>query len=389
MQTPAQHADASRCPWCGAVLDGQSLSCPGCGAPAHAKVKTSDSGWIEQPAVKDMARLRVGSSTCQIEGLYVPVADFNLAAGDSVYFAHHVLLWKDISVDIRRMPIGGAFTRMLAGMPLVMTEAHGPGHIAFSRDEPGEMIALPLQPGQAIDVLEHLFLAATRSVAYHFIATDVWFQTRADKSTETHYPIGRYMDRFTAGDEPGLLLLHAGGNVFVRELAEGQTILLKPRSLLYKDPSVNMALSFETPSGAMFTAHRVMWLHLTGPGRVAIQSAYERAEDPGRDLCGHSWAPPGSTTVRQRWQINVALSGSSSQNASGLAQAVAAAMRNQPAPTHVDPRHALMVEMIRKVLQGRTVPPEMLPKLIEAAKQHGLSEYDVKLIIRHFESHGN
>lgn len=217
----------------------------------------------------------------------------------------------------------------------------------------------------------------------------VWFQTRSDNNTETHYPIGRYMDRFTAGNEPGLLLLHASGNVFVRELAEGQTILLKPRSLLYKDPSVDMALSFETPIGATFMAHRVMWLHLTGPGRVAIQSAYEPAEDPGRALCGHSWAPLGSTTIRQRWQINVARSNDPGQNATPLAQAVAAAIHNQPAPTHIDPRHALMVEMIRKALQGRTVPPEMLPKIIEVAKQHGLAEYDVRLIIRHFESHGN
>ena len=389
MQTPAQHADASRCPWCGAVLDSQSLSCPGCGAPAHAKVKTSDSGWVEQPAVKDMARLRVGSSTCQIEGLYVPVADFNLAQGDSVYFAHHVLLWKDISVDIRRMSMGGAFRRMFAGLPLVMTEAHGPGHIAFSRDEPGEMIALPLQPGQSIDVLEHLFLAATQSVAYHFISTDVWFQTRNNNETETHYPIGQYMDRFTAGNEPGLLLLHAGGNVFVRELAEGQTILLKPRSLLYKDPSVFMALSFETPMGAMFTAHRLMWLHLTGPGRVAIQSAYEPAEDPGRALCGHSWAPPSSATFRQQWQVNVALASDLGQRFSNLAQTLGNAAQSQTEPMPVDPRHAAVVEIIRKVLQGRTVPPELMPKIIEAAKQHGLSEYDVRLIIKHFESHGN
>ena len=184
-------------------------------------------------------------------------------------------------------------------------------------------------------------------------------------------------------------MLHAGGNVFVRELAEGQTILLKPRSLLYKDPSVFMALSFETPVGAMFTAHRLMWLHLTGPGRVAIQSAYEPAEDPGQALCGHSWAPPSATSFRQQRQINVSLSSGSGQPMSGLAQAVAAAMQNQPAPAHVDPRHALMVDMIRKVLQGRTVPPEMMPKIIEAAKQHGLSEYDVRLIIRHFESHGS
>ena len=52
------------------------------------------------PPIPDMARLQFGQSTCQIEGTYVPVADMNLAAGDAVYFTHHVLLWQDPPVKI-------------------------------------------------------------------------------------------------------------------------------------------------------------------------------------------------------------------------------------------------------------------------------------------------
>ena len=37
-----------------------------------------------------MARLQFGQSYCQIEGTYVPVADFNLVEGEGVYFAHHL-----------------------------------------------------------------------------------------------------------------------------------------------------------------------------------------------------------------------------------------------------------------------------------------------------------
>ena len=62
--------------------------------------RTTDSGWTELPAIPDMARIQFGQSTCQIEGAYVPVADMNLAAGDSVYFSHHVLLWQDPSVEL-------------------------------------------------------------------------------------------------------------------------------------------------------------------------------------------------------------------------------------------------------------------------------------------------
>jgi hypothetical protein len=38
-------------------------------------------------------------------------------------------------------------------MPLIMMTARGPGHIAFSADAPGETIAVPLQRGQAVDVV--------------------------------------------------------------------------------------------------------------------------------------------------------------------------------------------------------------------------------------------
>ena len=130
-------------------VDHAQMSCPACGAAFWKfKPRRDDSGWIELPPIKDVAALRVGASTCQIEGEYVPVVDFNLAAEDGVYFAHHVLLWRDLSVTIKTLPLKGAMRRMLAGLPVVMTEASGPGHIAFSCDVPGED-RLPFRCGEA------------------------------------------------------------------------------------------------------------------------------------------------------------------------------------------------------------------------------------------------
>jgi len=240
------------------------------------------SGWAQLPPYKDMAKLQFGQSFCQIEGLYVPVADMNLAPGDGIYFSHHVLLWKDPQVEITTMPLAGGLKRLFAGMPLIMTQAQGPGHIAFSKDVPGELIPVPLQPGQALDVREHVFLVATRNVQYEWFNTGIWFQTKNGDDTETHYPVGMFMDRFAAPQSPGLLLLHAGGNTLVRELAPGQTILVKPTALLYKDPTVGMQLHFELPA-TMFRSwgswsNRYLWLRLWGPGRVAVQSVFERME---------------------------------------------------------------------------------------------------------------
>ena len=260
------------CAWCGAQSAGTSRSCPACGAPLDVKAVTTHSGWTELPAVRDMARIQFGQSSCQIEGTYVPVADMNLAAGDWVYFTHHVLLWKDVAVALNIMSLQGGWQRMFAGLPLVMMQAQGPGHIAFSRDAPGEMVALPLHPGQAVDVREHIFMVATGQVAYDW----------------TYFPPLRlYLDRFTAPRAPGLLLLHGTGNVFVRHLAPHQTILVRPGALLFKDASVEMRLNTEFVSGVSSYGtvwrDRYHWLRLHGPGRVAAQSAYKEMEEPDLD----------------------------------------------------------------------------------------------------------
>ncbi len=287
------------CNWCGTVSDGTSLSCPACGATINVKEIVTPTGWIELPGRRDMAKLQIGKSSCQIEGLYVPVADFNLAPGEGVYFAHHVLLWKENSVNFSMMSMKNAWKRALAGMPIFMMEAKGPGHIAFSRDLPGELLALPLQPGQAVDVREHFMLVATDQVAYSWVNSNIWFTTKNGDETETHYPLGSFLDRFSAAKTPGLLLLHASGNVFVRTLTHGQSILIKPTALIFKDPTVTMQLHFEHPHSnwnpwASYN-QRYLWLRVTGPGRVAIQSAFEPVEDNGLNITSNSPA------TRQNW----------------------------------------------------------------------------------------
>jgi len=254
------------------------------------------SEWIELPGRKDMAKLQFGNSYCQIEGAYVPVADMNLAPEDSVYFSHHVLLWMEPQVHVSAMSMKGAWKRLMAGLPIIMTQAQGPGHIAFSQDKPGEMIALPLQPGQSVDVREHIFLVATGQVAYDWFNTGIWFSTKNGDETETHYPMGMFMDRFSSPTTPGLLLLHAGGNVFVRDLLPGHSILVKPTALLFKASTVQMQLHIEQPRSTKSSwsswvstwNNRHLWLRLTGPGRVAVQSAFEYIEDNGRNISSHS-----------------------------------------------------------------------------------------------------
>lgn len=285
------------CPRCGQPADPGASFCTSCGAPVDVRQAQDKSGWTELPPVKDMAKIQFGQSVCQIEGNYVPVADVNLAsATDAVYFTHHVLLWKDAQVEITRMKLAGGWSRLFAGLPLIMTQAHGPGHIAFSKDAPGELVPLSLQPGQCVDVREHAFLLAAGNVRYDYFQSGIWIRTGSGKESEMHYPLGMFMDRFSTAHEPGLLLLHGDGNVFTRTLAPGEMLLVKPAALLYKDMTVDMQLHLEHPAGTWRSfrswGERYCWLRLVGPGRIAVQSAYSHFEDPGSNLTGTS---PGTT----------------------------------------------------------------------------------------------
>jgi uncharacterized protein (AIM24 family) len=179
--------------------------------------------------------------------------------------------------------------RVYAGMPFVMLQTIGHGHVALSEDNPGEVIAVPLPHRGAVVVAEYRFLAATSNIGYDWRQSGLAFQTQKRDDWEVHFPLGRYLDVFRSNGGPGLLLLHAPGNTFVRELAADQTICVQPRALVYTEESVAMQLHFEIPQGARQLYMRpgvshmqyYAWLRLRGPGRVAIQSVFERPEPTG------------------------------------------------------------------------------------------------------------
>ena len=98
MTEPQPHHDPLariECQWCKSQNEATALTCRACGAPLDVKNLVSDSGWREAPRLRDMTEIQFGASTCQVEGEIVPVAEINLGQGDSVFFEHHVLLWKD------------------------------------------------------------------------------------------------------------------------------------------------------------------------------------------------------------------------------------------------------------------------------------------------------
>jgi uncharacterized protein (AIM24 family) len=273
------------CRYCRQPSDPSQPTCPLCGAPVDIKSVVSDSGWTEQPAIRDMARLQFGQSHLQVTGIRIPIAEFTLSPQDWIYFSHHVMLWTDPQTRLQSMSMKGGWKRVMAGMPVLMMQAQGPGHIALSDNHAGEVVALPLQHGQSMWVREHRFLCATGNVNYDWDQNHIWYTTGTGDDKEWHYPMGQYGDTFTATAGPGLLMLHSPGNTFIRDLKHGESLLVQPSSLLYRDISVRMHLHLEYPRNLGFAFwsntldYRNIWLRLNGPGRVAVQSVYEPAEE--------------------------------------------------------------------------------------------------------------
>jgi uncharacterized protein (AIM24 family) len=269
-----------QCPWCSTLFESTLTSCPRCGASADIQAVADADGWVEAPGIKDMAELQLGKSTAQIEGVHVPVVDIRLADGEEVYAHHDKLLWYEGGIKLGNKKVGDN----LFHKTRVVT-ATGPGRIAFSDNLPGELIAIPLDHGDTVSVQAHHLLLATGNVDYDNKNTNLWYQTVEEKQTadgtereyETHYPAMPFKEDFSTTDrQPGLLMVHAKGNVFVRELGHGEKIDVAGHSLVaWKGPQHKLRL--DKHSGGLknlFGNHSSWYIttRLEGPGRVWIQS---------------------------------------------------------------------------------------------------------------------
>jgi len=202
-----------------------------------------------------------------LDGELVPMLTVDLLPEQSVFFEHHILLWKSPGMNIRVRSLKGAMKRMISGMQIFVTEAVGPGQIAFSRDGPGHVFGVHLKPGQEIHVREHQFLAATGNVDYNY-------ERVKGISNMLFGGTGFFIDKFHCANGEGILWLHGYGNVFEKLLAQGEQIDVEPGGWLYKDPSVRMETNIQTLSTGFLSGMNLVMNRFTGPGRIGIQSMY-------------------------------------------------------------------------------------------------------------------
>ena len=203
--------------------------------------------------------------TYHLGGQLVPVLSIDLMPGQSVFFEHHILLWKDPSIQFGVRPLAGMLKRAIAGMDLLVVEARGPGQVAFSRDGVGQVFPMVLAPGQELHVREHQFLAASGNVDY------TW-ELNKGVSNILFGGTGFFIDKFHSTGGAAVVWLHGHGNVFEKVLAPGEQFDVEPGGWLYKDPSVTMETNFQGLAAGFLGGMRLTCNRFTGPGRVGVQS---------------------------------------------------------------------------------------------------------------------
>jgi uncharacterized protein (AIM24 family) len=204
-----------------------------------------------------------GGVNMTIGGELVPVCTVTLnATSGPIFFEHHILLWRDPQVEITAKTLKGMGKRILAGLPVVVTEATGNDRIAFSRDAPGQLIFVELGAGEQLDVREHQFLFATNTVEYGYYRLK-------GISNMMFGGTGFFIDTFKG---PGLVALHGYGNVLERTLAPGEQIDVEPGAFLYKDASVKMDTMRLGLRTGLMGGTNLFLNRFTGPGDLGIQS---------------------------------------------------------------------------------------------------------------------
>ena len=214
--------------------------------------------------------------TFHLSGELVPVLTVELQPGQTLFFEHHILLWKEPSLGISVRPLAGMLKRMIAGMQVLVTEARGPGQIAVSRDGVGQIFPILLAPGQELHVREHQFLAGTETIDY------TWERV-SGIANMLFGGTGFFIDRFHANGGEGIVWLHGHGNVFEKMLAPGEQIDVEPGGWLYKDPSVQLETNLTGLSTGFLAGSSITLNRFTGPGRIGLQSASPALMSSGAD----------------------------------------------------------------------------------------------------------
>jgi uncharacterized protein (TIGR00266 family) len=209
----------------------------------------------------------------RIQGTTMPVLEVQLDPNESVFSESGELSWMTGSVQMTthtQMGGGGGLfgvlKRVAGGGSLFMTEYRAmnyPGEVAFATKVPGHIV--PVQLGQGIEYMVHRhgFLCATTQVTI-----GVGFQQSLGAGV---FGGSGFMLQRVGGQ--GTAWLELSGELIVKDLAPGETLLVHPGHVGAFQTSVGFEITMVPGiKNMIFGGDGIFLAVLTGPGPVWLQT---------------------------------------------------------------------------------------------------------------------
>ncbi len=203
----------------------------------------------------------------------MPVLEFQLESNDAVVSESGELSWMTPNVQMTTHTqfgggggIFGAIRRVAGGGSLFMTEYRamgGAGELAFATRVPGQILPVDISPASEFMVHRHGFLCGTSSVQL-----SVGFQQSLGAGI---FGGAGFLLQKVSGQ--GQAWLELSGEVVVRDLAPGQTLLVHPGHVGAFQSSVSFQITMVRGiRNLLFGADSLFLAALSGPGRIWLQT---------------------------------------------------------------------------------------------------------------------
>lgn len=222
---------------------------------------------MDRPTLKPINNNREKSNqiTYFIEGNLIPTLLLEITPKQSVFFEHHLMSWKEPSLNMATSKHNRQFKRAIGGMQIILLEASGTGKISLSRHGAGHIFPIQLAPGQTLDVREHQYVAATSNLDYKV-------EHISEIPNVMYGGTAFFIDQFKATNTEGMLWLHSYGDLFEITLGNDEQIDIDSGSWVYKDTTVGVENQKDCFSIGALGTRNVVYKRFTGPGRVGIQT---------------------------------------------------------------------------------------------------------------------
>ena len=211
----------------------------------------------------------------RITGTTLPVLEIELAAGESLIGAPDQLSWMagDLSLTTSTAAGGsggggllGLVSRAVSGAGLFMTEfraGSGPGEVAFAAKLPGNIVEVEIGPGAGHVVHRHGFVCGSPGIQI----ASVFQQTLGGAIFGGE---GLVLQMLSGS---GRAWVELGGELITRDLAAGEELFVHPGHVGMLEETVSFEITtLRGVRNALFGGNGLFLAHLTGPGRVWLQT---------------------------------------------------------------------------------------------------------------------